>query len=360
LADVGRLRKKLLFLSTAICIAATSLLVFPKEGQILFALSCFVLANIFFELANVFYNAFLPDIAQKDQTGRISGYGWALGYLGGLFCLLIALTLFISPDIPILGISKEGGLNIRATNLLVALWFSLFSLPLFFFVRDPPKKNRAQDIPLLKTALRQLGETLSRIRRYQQIIRLLIARLIYNDGLITIFAFGGIYAAGTFDFEIQEVIVFGIVLNLSAAIGAWLMGYVDDHIGGQTTILLSLAGLTICSLIAATTNSRDTFWIVGAVIGFLAGPTQSASRSLLARFAPPDKRSEFFGFFAFSGKCTAFLGPLLLGLLTRLFENQRAGIAIIPIFFIVGGLLLLRVNEQQGIARSKSDSLTNP
>ncbi len=181
----------------------------------------------------------------------------------------------------------------------------------------------------------------------------MVARLFYNDGLITIFAFGGIYAAGTFNFSFQEIMVFGIVLNIAAGSGALAMGFLDDYLGSRKTVLISLGGLIIASIIAISAPNKNLFWVAGIMVGLFSGPNQSASRSMMAKFVPPAKQNEFFGFFAFSGKSTAFLGPLLLSLMTELFNSQRAGMATVIIFFTVGALLLLRVDEKEGIKAAK-------
>ena len=259
---------------------------------------------------------------------------------------------FVDPEIPWFGFSRELGQNIRATNLLVAAWFALFSLPIFLLIPEKRTDFSGSAAELTRVAVRRLVNTFRQIRQYSQIVLFLIARMIYNDGLVTIFAFGGIYAAGTFDFTFQEIMIFGIVLNVSAGIGALIMGLFDDRLGGKTTILISIVGLLAVTILAATTHSRTMFWIAGIAIGLLVGPNQSASRALMARFTPRDKRNEFFGFFAFSGKATAFLGPLLFGISTDIFNNQRAGIWIVALLFAIGGLLLLRVNEPEGLSQS--------
>jgi UMF1 family MFS transporter len=198
--------------------------------------------------------------------------------------------------------------------------------------------------------LAEIATTFLEVRKYRQVVRLLVARLIYNDGLITIFAFGGIYAAGTFHFSFQEIMYFGIVLNFTAGLGAFIFGFFDDLFGGKITVQVSLIGLIVASLLAVTTDSKTLFWLAGILVGIFSGPNQSASRSLFGRLLPKDKESQFFGFFAFSGKFTAFLGPLLLGLLTGLFESQRAGMTIVIVFFVIGSLLLAFVDEQKGMA----------
>jgi UMF1 family MFS transporter len=164
-----------------------------------------------------------------------------------------------------------------------------------------------------------------------------------------VFAFGGIYAAGTFGFTQSEIIVFGIVLNLTAGLGAWVMGNLDDRLGGKKTLLISIVGLSVASLLAVVSPNKVLFWVAGIVIGIFAGPNQAASRSLMGRFVPPEKENEFYGFFAFSGKATAFVGPFLLGSLTRLFDSQRAGVSCVIVLFVLGGLLLLSVDEREGI-----------
>ena len=170
--------------------------------------------------------------------------------------------------------------------------------------------------------------------------------MIYNDGLVTIFAFGAIYASGTFGFTFNEIMIFGIVLNIAAGIGAFFMGFIDDIIGGKRTIQISLIGLMLAVIIAVLANTKFLFWVSGIVVGLFAGPNQSASRSLMGRLTPSDKINEFYGFFAFSGKLTSFLGPMLLGIFTKFFTSQRFGVATVFIFFFIGFLLLRDVNEQ--------------
>ena len=351
-ADRTGTRKRFLFASTAIAIAGTALLFFPQQGQILFALSVVVIANVAFEITNVFYNAFLPEIAPPDKIGRVSGFGWALGYAGGLLCMVIALVVFVQPEIAPFGLAKETGANVRATNLLVAAWFALFSIPAFLFLKEPKPEAPVEKRGLIASTFGELRRTAREIGRYREIVRLLVARLFYNDGLVTVFAFGGIYAAGTFGFTFEQILVFGIVLNVAAGLGAFAFGFIDDKLGGRTTILISLVALSVATIIAVVGQTPMMLWIAGVLLGIAAGPNQAASRSLLGRFVPPDKETEFYGFFAFSGKLTAFMGPFLLGQLTAAFDSQRVGVSAVLLFFLVGGVLLTRVNESEGIRLS--------
>jgi UMF1 family MFS transporter len=349
LADRGGYRKRFVFVFTLISVLATATLYRVLPGEAYAALALVVIANIGFEFGEVFYNAFLADVAPPERVGRVSGYGWGLGYLGGLSALGLALALFVQPDVPWFGFSTEAGENIRATNLLVAVWFGVFSLPLFLFVAEDKSRISAAGRIVTDTA-RQLVGTFRELSRYRQIVRFLVARLFYNDGLVTIYAFGGIYAAETFGFTLEDVLIFGIALNLSAGAGALLMGHLDDWIGGKRTIVVSLLGLIAATFIAVLARSPEAFWIAGVLTGIFFGPNQAASRSLMARFVPPDAENEFFGFFAFSGKLTAFIGPFLLGVITQTTGSQRLGVSVVLGLFVLGLVILLTVDEADGIA----------
>jgi UMF1 family MFS transporter len=376
LADRGGYRKMFLGVFTWLTIIATTLLYFVMPGEVSKALFWFVIANVGFEMGSVFCNAYLPDISHSKNIGRISGYGWSLGYVGGLIALALAMVFLVNAEEPILGFGKgvEGAYeNIRATNLLVAVWFAIFSIPTFLFVRDLKPDTKA----LLKNAkhtVKDFRATAKELKKYPQIMRFLIARLVYNDGLVTIFAFGGIYAAGSLDFSFNDIMVLGIVLNVMAGLGAFLMGFLDDKVGGRMTVKVTLIGLMLAMILAVLApdvrgwlqymlggssvpvwiTGKNIFWVAAVLIGVFSGPNQAASRSLMGRFTPEAKKNEFFGFFAFSGKATAFLGPLLLGILTVAFESQRVGISIIFFFFLIGFFLLHRVDEEQGMLQGIS------
>ena len=347
LADRGNRRHYLIGCSV-LCVFATTVLAFIRPDSsyaVVMALGVFVVANVAFELAMVFYNAFLPSIAKPTEVGRVSGYGWGLGYAGGLGALVVALLGFVT-DSPWFGMSTEGGFNLRATNLLVAAWFLVFSVPAFIYLRD---ESVSVGPVSTRGVFRRLVETVRRLRRYDQVTRFLLARLFFNDGLVTIFAFGGIYAVGTFDFTFSELITFGIVINVGAGVGAFLFGFVDDRIGAKNTVLVSVVALGVATLLGAVAPTRDWFWMSAVFVGIFAGPNQSASRSFMARVVPEQHKAEFFGLFAFSGKVTSFVGPLLLGLLADAY-SQRVGVGSLVLFFVVGGLLLWKVDEPQAVA----------
>ena len=357
MADQGGRRRRYLIVTTVVCVVATAALTFVRPGAdaaVLIALTVFVVGNVAYETGLVCYNSFLPIIASPQKLGRVSGYGWGLGYFGGLVCMVVAWVGFVHPETPWFGISTAEGFNVRATNLLTAVWFLVFSLPMLLFVRDVDTPRGRVDVAAV---FRELRETFHAIRRFREVARFLLARMIYNDGLVTIFAFGGIYAAETFDMSLSEVMVFGIALNVAAGLGALVFGIVDDRIGGKKTVMWTLAALSVATILAVWAPTKTWLWVAGMLVGIFVGPNQSASRSLMARFVPARHQAQFFGFFAFSGKATSFLGPLLLGAAAGWFGSQRAGFATLLLFFVTGGLLLATVNEAQGIQAARSDAL---
>lgn len=348
-ADQSNWRKQFLFIMTLICVVATSFLYTALPGEVVKALILFIIANFAFEMGMVFYNAFLPEIAPSTRIGRVSGYGWSLGYVGGLGCLVLALIGFVDTETPWFGFSMFDGENIRATNLLVAAWFAVFSIPIFVFVKS---RNIRPKIPVLKgieASMLQVIKTFREVSDYKHIFYFLLARIFYNDGLITIFSFGGIYAAGTFGFTFSEILIFGIVLNVTAGFGAFIFGFFDDKLGSKITIQVSNVGLLFAVILAVFAPGKELFWIAGILVGIFSGPNQAASRSLMARFVPDDKKNEFYGFFAFSGKATTFAGPLLFGFFTNLYSSQRVGISMIILFFLTGIIILSLVKEKEGI-----------
>jgi UMF1 family MFS transporter len=349
IADQGGRRKPWIFVFTALCIAATALLWFvrPDPSYALVALLLVALANVGFEFGVVFVNAMLPALCPPSLFGRLSGWGWGLGYVGGLVCLGVALLGLVQADPAPFGLARETAQHVRATPLLVALWMFVFVWPLFLFT--PDRERLALPVrQAVRRGFADLVRTVSEVRRHKTIARFLLARMIYTDGLNTLFMFGGIYAVGTFGMELAEVIKFGIVLNVSAGIGAILFAWIDDWIGAKPTLVIALTALIGIGAGLLFVESKDWFWGLGIALGVFLGPAQAASRSFMARLAPPEKSTEMFGLYALSGKATAFIGPALLGWVTLFFDSQRAGMATILVFLIGGLLLLLPVKEPRG------------
>lgn len=318
----------------------------PRADHVLMAMLLLALANFGFELATVFYNAMLPDIVSRDRLGRLSGWAWGLGYIGGLACLVIALFAFIQAETPPFGLSRETAANIRIAGPLTGAWYALFALPLFLFVPDRPTIAGPGVFRAMREGLGQLVRTLKGIRRYPGVLRFLVARMIYTDGLNTLFAFGGVYAAGTWNMPVDQVILFGIALNLAAAAGAAGFGWLDDAIGSKRTIIIALVGLLGLGAAILLVTDIVWFWGLGIALGLFFGPAQASSRALMARLAPAALRTEMFGLYAFSGKAIAFLGPALVGGLTALSGSQRIGLSVILVFFVVGLAILLPLKVQ--------------
>lgn len=335
IADNGGYRKFFLIFFTWICAVFSILLFFPKEGDVFMALSFFILANVSFEMGTVFCNSYLADFTDKENIGKISGFAWGLGFFGGLIAL--SLSLFLFPEM--------SPADVRKINILVGIWFLIFSIPTFLFVRDRKKKKFKK--VYISNAFISLKNSLVEISNYKIVFQFLIARLFYNDALITIFALGGIYAVSSLNFSFSEVMTLGIVLNVAAGLGSFLFGYIEDIIGVKKTITITLIVLicaTLLAILAPETNlPKELFWFSGILIGLMIGPNQSCSRSLMSKITPKNKLNEFFGFFAFSGKATSFIGPLLFGLISA-FYSQQIALWVVVFLFVIGLFLFNRIN----------------
>jgi UMF1 family MFS transporter len=315
----------------------------PDPEAVPFALAVVVLATLGFELGTVFYNAMLVDVAPRHMMGRISGWGWGLGYAGGLCCLVLSLVLLIQPDPPLFPLDRAEAEHVRATALLVGLWYGVFCWPLFLLVPDAPR--RAPIAAAVRTGLAAMARLLPELRRRPAVARFLIARLLYSDGLNTLFNFGAIYAAGTFGMATDEIILLGIAMNVTAGIGAALFAFVDDAVGPKRTVLASLACLAAIGALLLLIEGKLWFWALALPLGVFFGPAQAASRTLMARLAPAAQASEYFGLFALSGRITAFAGPAALAWATAAFGSQRAGMATILLFLLGGAAILTTVEE---------------
>lgn len=376
IADAGGSRKPWIAAFSLLLVAGAASLWFAAPGAehaVALALVGFAIATIGAEFATVFTNSMMPDLVEEDRLGRLSGTGWAVGYIGGLVSLIAVLGFLVaSPDsgltlfgiAPILGLDPGSFAGDRASGPFSALWYAVFVLPLFLFTPDQPRRADLADA--VRRGLAGLKATLVALKDHANIGLYLLAHMIYADGLVALFAFGGIYAAGIFGWTSFELGLFGILLTITATIGAIVGGRLDDRIGAKPVIvgglvLLTLASIAILSVDAghvgfvfavdpaqpdgglfASTGER-VYLAIGAVIGALAGPVQSASRSLMARIVPRDKTTEFFGLYALSGKLTSFVGPLAVGAVTAISQSQRIGISMLVLFFVAGAVLFLGV-----------------
>jgi UMF1 family MFS transporter len=343
-ADQNGRRKPWLVSFMLLCVLATALLWFvrPSEDFLGPALVLVGVGMVGAEYSYIFYNAMLPELAPPDRLGRWSGWGWGLGYAGGLLCLLAVLLLIEGGASGAEGVAEGSLVRVRAGFVLAGAWYLVFSLPLIFLVPD----TRGLGKPFaraVRDGVGRLAGMIREVRRYRRIALFLLARMIYIDALATIFALGGVYAAGAFGMSEREVLLFGVVLNVAAGLGALLFSNLDDRIGPKATILISLGGLITGALVILLVHATLSFWAAGSFMGLFVGPVQAASRSYMARAAPEDLRNQMFGLYAFSGKATAFVGPFLVGWLSYLSDSQRIGMGVIPVLLAAGGLLMLRV-----------------
>jgi UMF1 family MFS transporter len=346
IADQGGRRKPWLIALTGTCILATAALwhVRPDADFVTYALVMSAVATVGFELGTVFYNAMLPDLAPAGMIGRLSGWGWGCGYAGGLACLALALGVLVQPEVPPFGLDKSQAEPVRAVVILAAGWMALFALPLLFLTPDRRRSGLPTRVAVAR-GLKTLWHTLLSLPRHRNLAWFLLANMVFTDGLTTLFTFGGIYAAGSFDMALREVLMFGILLNIAAGIGAAGFAWVDDWIGAKPTIAIALVALSGLGIAILLIHDKTLFYVLACGIGVFLGPAQAASRSLMARLAPPALRAEMFGLFALTGRATAFLGPAVLGWVTYATGSQRWGMATIPVFLLTGLLLLLRVRE---------------
>ncbi|MBY5936346.1 MFS transporter [Marinobacter nauticus] len=344
IADQSGRRKPWLISFTLLCVVSSAMLwtVTPDQSQFWTAALWVGLGTLGAEFAFIFYNSMLPDLARPERTGRWSGWAWGLGYVGGIASLVVALYGFIEADGAFFNLDRDAAEHVRATFVLVAVWYLVFALPAFFFIPDRPSTGLSLGAAT-RAGLAQLKQSIAHVRQYRDIVRFLVARMLYTDGLATIFTFGGVYAAGTFNMSPTEVLQFAIALNVTAGLGALGFAWIDDALGGRNTILLSLMGLGCSAFAILVVDGATAFWIWGMILGIFVGPLQSASRSHLARVAPPHLQTQMFGLFAFSGKATAFAGPLLVGWVTSVTDSQRWGMSTILLFLLIGFVLMLKV-----------------
>lgn len=386
IADATGRRKPWIAAFGVLIVAGASSLWLGKPGDassILPVLVAFAVGSLGVEYAAVFNNTMMPLLVPKEKIGSLSGLGWAMGYVGGMVSLILALAfLAANPETgrTLLGYAPAFGLDVaaregeRAIGPLTGLWFVIFVIPLFLFTPDgqPGKKL----LPAISQGFRSVGATLREARRHRDLGYFLLANMIYTDGLLALFAFGGIYGAGTLGWRTIELGLFGILLTITGSIGAYVGGRLDDRIGAKRVVLGSLIVLIVCCL-GIFSLSRDTilFWVrvappdpaaglfssvpeqlfmmLGGLIGMAAGPLQASSRTLLVRLAPADRLAQFFGLFALSGKLTSFMGPFLVATVTALTASQKAGVSVLVFFFLAGYLLLnnAQVNDGSGARR---------
>jgi len=377
IADASGRRKPWIAGFGVLLVIGSSLMWFGKPGDpsiIPTLLLSYAIASVGVEFATVFNNAMMPTLVPPHRIGRLSGTGWATGYVGGIVSLVLVLGfLAANPEtgrtlfgfMPLFGLDPVTHEGDRITGPLTAIWFILFTLPMFLLTPDYPAKLPVR--AALREGLTELKQTLSQLPKQKSLATFLLANMIYTDGLISLFSFGGIYAAGTFGWHTIQIGTFGIVAAIAGVFGAWFGGVLDDRIGPKRVIAASMLVLLL-ALAAILLVDRDSilfvkvappvpggplfagaaeraYLVLGCLIGAAGGPLQAASRTMLIRLAPKDRIAQCFGLFALTGKVTSFVGPLLIGVVTAVTASQKAGMALLVVFFIAGLVLLSWVRE---------------
>ncbi len=355
IADHSGAKKKFLLFYTAMACLFTAGLFFAEAGRVAIGMGFFILAEIGYRSAQVFYNGLLPEIAAPEEMGRISGTGWAIGTAGGVVCLLIILPLIVMIN---------GTFIVRLSLVITAVFFALSAIPLFLWLDE---RAEAKPIPPGETyfsiAIKQLRHTISVAKNFKEFLKFMLAFLIYNDAVIMALDFAAIIGAVLFGLEQQGLIIFVIVVQLTNVAGAYIFGQLVDRMGGKRTLLLSILLMIAVVFTLYLAQTQTQFFIIGAVAGVAMAGIQSVSRTMVAMFAPRGQSAEFFGFFAVAGRTSSFIGPVVYGWLAAeaalwyqarglsetLAEQsgQRIAILSIAVFLAVGLFLLFYVNEQK-------------
>ena len=325
-----------------LCILFTGLLWFakPSPDYLFYTLLIVGLANFFYELSLIFYNSLLRNISKNKNLGKTSGLGFALGYIGGIATLILSIKLFIDNDNIPFGLSEKDSQNVRATAILVSIWFSIFAFPFLFSVKDKIKK-----IKISATSNYSNLKNLIWNRGLKTLGKFLIARMLYADGLNAIIVMGGIFAVGVFNLEIKDLLKLSVIMNITAFIGAFLGGLANDKYGSKVVIVVSLLGLIFSSSAILFVYSKSLFLLMAAINGFFIGPIQSASRVMITSLLKKKDQAKGFGLFATSGKLTSFLGPLLVSTITFLSDSQRIGFSAAILLLLAGLMILINIRK---------------
>ena len=346
--DRGGSRRGWLAVTTLIVVACLAAMVFVRPERAFLPLGLLLLAvgTVVYEIAAVNYNAMLAQVSTKRTLGAVSGFGWGMGYLGGIVLLVIVYFGFIHPDVGLFGITDADGLSVRVSMVVAAIWFAVFAIPVLVAVPDLAPVDRRR-VGFLESYA-ELGRDIRRLyREGRNTLGFLVASAVFRDGLTGVFTFGGVLAAGTFGFSPGQVIVFGIVANVVAGIATIGVGALDDRLGPKRVILASLIGMLVCGLAVLVFHDggQVIFWTFGLALAIFVGPAQSASRSFLSRLIPAGREGEIFGLYATTGRAATFLAPTLFGLAVSLGGAQYWGILGILVVLAAGLALLVPVKR---------------
>ena len=352
-SDTSGRRKFWLGVNTFIVVVLTAAMFFVQASPSYLLLGLFLVAagNVFFEFAAVNYNAMLAQVSTPRTIGTVSGFGWGMGYLGGIVLLLIVYFGFIQPEVGLFGVTADNGLAVRVSMLLAAAWFGLFALPVLLRVPEyrPPQAARRAKVSFFRSYV-VLGHDIARLwQTSRQTVYFLIASAVFRDGLAGVFTFGGVLAASVFGFSPGEVIIFAIAANVVAGVATMSVGALDDRLGAKPIIVTALVGLLVSGLVVFFLHDggQIVFWTAGLALCLFVGPAQSASRTFLARLIPLGREGEVFGLYATTGRAVSFLAPAAFAIMVTLFGETYWGILGIMLVLLLGLLLLIPVSAKQ-------------
>jgi UMF1 family MFS transporter len=342
-ADRHAAKKKLLMLVTVACVVSTAALSWVGPGQVTLAIICIVISNTFYSYGESLTASFLPELAKPEGMGRISGWGWAWGYLGGMLSLGICLAYVLWAQAQ----GQTAGQFVPVTMWVTAGIYALAATLTFVFLKEhaQPQLSRAR----AASQWQQLRQTFQEAKAYKDFMQLMACAVAYQGGVAVAITLAAIYAEQVIGFQPQETMMLIFVLNIAALVGALVFGYAQDKIGHKLALSLTLLGWSITCIMAALTSSKEVFWWAAALAGVCMGSSQSTGRAMAGMLIPTHRLAEFFGLWTFAIRLASIVGPLGYGLITWLTDgNQRLAIASTTLLFVVGWLLLLPVNVQRG------------
>jgi MFS transporter, UMF1 family len=336
-ADAHAAKKRLLLLSTVGCVVFTAALYFAGPGTVALAVCLIILSNYFFGVGENLIAAFLPELADSRAMGRVSGWGWSFGYLGGLVSLGISLAYILGSGLP----GKDA---VPITMLITAALFALCAAPTFVWLNERAVPQARVDNPWAR-----VSETLRETQRYRDLRRFLVCILFYQAGITAVVALAAIYAEQVMNFTMQQTIKLILVVNITAALGAFGFGYLQDAIGHVRAVALTLVGWIVMILVAFLSETSFSFWIAANLAGLCMGSAQAAGRAIVGYLAPPARLAEFFGLWGLAVKAASIFGPLTYGAVTWIFPgNHRLGILAVGVYFVIGLALLRGIDIERG------------
>ena len=330
IADRSSTKKKFLAFFSALCIVGTALMYYTGEGTIALALILFILSNIGFQAGMTFYDAFIPEMVEEKYYNKVSGIGYAVGYIGSLLSVVLVFPLKDNPNL---------------LFVVTAFIFTIFSLPLFLFLKEEKIQHEKPIEGYIRFGIEKVSATIKNIKSYNNLKNFLLSFFFYIDAVNTIIFFAGIYASTTLGFSITELAMFFIIVQITAMIGSFLFGFIGDTIGILRSIVITLIFWCLITIFVFITNDKDSFFIIGGFAGLFLGSTQALSRTMMSKLVPFKSKTEFFGFYALLDKTSTLLGPLTFGLVSWLTGSQKFAVLSVGVFFVVGMLLLKRVRE---------------